>query len=80
MMHNKAMAGTLQTIKATVEPNGTVRLLQPVYLDHTADAVVTFHIEDSHEPNTETRAALEESTEGLERFDSVEALFVDLEN
>ncbi|MBT8038207.1 MAG: hypothetical protein KJO21_11740 [Verrucomicrobiae bacterium] len=74
------MAGSLQTIKARVEPNGTVRLLQPVYLDHAADAVLTFHIEEPHEPNAETRAALEESTDELERFDSVEALFADLEN
>jgi hypothetical protein len=79
-MHNESMAGKLQTIKARVEPNGTVRLLQPVYLDHAADAVLTFHIEESDEPNAETRAALEESTEGKERFDTVEELFVDLEN
>jgi hypothetical protein len=74
------MAGTLQTIKATVAPDGTVRLLQPVHLDHAADAVLTFHVEAPYEPNAETRAALEEPTEGLERFESVEALFADLEN
>ena len=74
------MAGTLQTIKATVEADGTVRLLQPVHLDGPVDAVLTFHVENSHVPNKETQKALEESTENLERFDSVEALFAELES
>jgi len=75
------MAGTLQTIKATVEPDGTVHLLQPICLDVPVDAVLTFHIEDtsSHEPNKKTRAALNEPTHELERFASVEALFAELE-
>ncbi len=75
------MAGTLQTIKATVEPDGTVHLLQPVSLDVSVDAVLTFHIEDSpsHKLNEKTIAALNEPIDELERFDSVEALFAELE-
>jgi len=74
------MAGTLQTVKATVEPDGTVRLLQPLHLDQATEAVLTFHIEKTDEPNAVTRAALEESTAELKRFDSVESLLADLDN
>ena len=78
---NTDMAGTLKTIKATVEPDGTVHLLQPVCLDVPVDAVLTFHIEDSssHKPNKKTIKALNEPIDGLERFDSVDALFAELE-
>ena len=74
------MAGTLQTIKATVEPDGTVHLLQAVKLDAPVDAVLTFHIENMREPNKKTRAALDESIDKLERFCSIDALLADLEN
>lgn len=74
------MAGTLQTVKGTVEPDGTVRLLQPIHLDHPTEAIITFHIEQTRQPNATTIAAMEESTDDLERFDSVEALFAELES
>jgi len=74
------MAGTLQTIKATVEPDGTVHLLQPVCLSAPVDAVLTFHVEEVHDPNGKTREALDESTDGLERFDTVETLFAELDS
>lgn len=73
------MAGRLQTVKATVEPDGTVRLLQPIQLDGTVEAVLTFVVEDSRQPNAETIAAIEEGREGLERFASVDALFAELD-
>ena len=69
----------MRTVDAVVEADGTVRLRQPVRLSGPAAAVVTLLVRDD-EPNESTREAIEESVEGLPRFESVDALFQDLES
>lgn len=40
------MEGTLQSVKAEIQVDGTVKLLQPVDLGHAVPAMVTFLVED----------------------------------
>ena len=72
------MGASLKTVDAVVEADGTVRLRQPMRLSGPTSAVVTFLVRDD-EPNEATREAIEEPTEGLPRFESVDVLFQDLE-
>ncbi len=72
------MPATLRTLKATVQPDGVVKLLQPLELDAPADAVVTVLI-PSREPNAETVAAMLEPVEKLPRFASAAELLEELE-
>lgn len=72
------MPATLRTLKATVQPNGVVQLLQPLELDAPADAVVTVLI-PSREPNATTIAAMQESVEKLPRFANAADLLEELE-
>ena len=72
------MAASLKTLDAVVEADGTIRLRQPVRLSGPASAVVTILVQDD-EPNEATRQAIEERIEGLPRFESVDALFQELE-
>jgi hypothetical protein len=73
------MPATLRTLKATVHPGGTVRLLQPLDLDEPAEAVVTVLV-PSREPNSTTVAAMQEPLTEAPRFNSVSELFADLED
>ena len=73
------MGASLRTVDAVVEADGTVRLRQPVRLSGPTSAVVTFLVRDD-EPNETTREAINEPLEGLPRFESVDALFQDLES
>lgn len=73
------MAASLKTLDAVVEADGTVRLRQPVRLSGPAAAVVTILVHDD-EPNEVTRQAIEEPIDGLPRFESVDALFRELES
>lgn len=72
------MSASLKTLDAVVEVDGTVRLIQPVHLSGPAPAVVTILMPDD-EPNEATRQAIEEPLAGLPRFQSVDALFQELE-
>ena len=72
------MPATLRSLKATVDPNGAVHLLQPLELDAPADAVVTVLI-PSREPNATTIAAMQEPVETLPRHASTAQLLADLE-
>jgi hypothetical protein len=65
-------------LKATVQPDGVVKLLQPLELDAPAEAVVTVLI-PSREPNAETVAAMLEPADKLPRFASAAELLEDLE-
>jgi hypothetical protein len=73
------MGASLKTVEAIVEADGTVRLRQPMRLSGPTSAVVTFLVRDE-EPNELTRQAMDEPIEGLPRFESVDALFQDLES
>jgi hypothetical protein len=73
------MAASLKTLDAVVEVDGTIRLRQPVKLTGPASAVVTILIHDD-EPNETTRMAIEEPSDGLPRFKTVEALLQELES
>ena len=72
------MPATLRTLKATVQPNGVVQLMQPLELDAPADAVVTVLI-PSREPNATTTAAMQESVETFPRFANAADLLEELE-
>jgi hypothetical protein len=72
------MAASLRTLDAVVEADGTVRLRQPLRLSGPACAVVTILVQDQ-EPNETTRQAMDEPLAGLPRFESVDALFHELE-
>ena len=72
------MPATLRSIKATVQPDGMVHLLQPLELDAPADAVVTVLI-PSREPNAMTIAAMQEPMEKLSRFANAADLLEELE-
>jgi hypothetical protein len=73
------MAASLRTLDAVVEADGTVRLQQPLRLSGPASAVVTILVQDN-EPNETTRQALDEPLDRLPRFESVDALFRELES
>jgi hypothetical protein len=73
------MPATLHTLKATVHPGGTVRLLQSLELDEPAEAVVTVLV-PSREPNSTTVAAMQEPLAEALRFNSVSELFSELED
>ena len=73
------MGASLKTVDAVVEADGTVRLRQPMRLSGPTSAVVTLLVRDD-EPNEDTREAIEESIAQLPRFETVEALFHDLES
>ena len=72
------MSASLKTLDAVVEVDGTVRLIRPVHLSEPAPAAVTILMPDD-EPNEATRQAIEEPLAGLPRFESVDALFHELE-
>ena len=61
------MAASLRVIEATVSEDGTVTLAEPV--KGPCKAVLTLLVEQP-EPNSDTRAAMDEPTEGLPRFKS----------
>lgn len=73
------MGASLKTVDAVIEADGTVRLRHPMRLSGPTPAVVTLLVHDD-EPNESTRGAIEEPVEGLPRFESVEALFQELES
>jgi hypothetical protein len=73
------MGASLKTVEAVVEADGTVRLRQPMRLSGPTSAVVTLIVRDD-EPNESTREAIDESISDLPRFESVDALFQELES
>jgi hypothetical protein len=73
-----AMGASLKTVDAVVEADGTVRLRQPMRLSGPASAVVTILVRDD-EPNEATRQAIQEPIADLPHFESVDALFEELE-
>jgi hypothetical protein len=73
-----SVGASLKTVDAVVEADGTVRLRQPMRLSGPASAVVTILVSDD-EPNEATRQAIEEPIADLPRFESVDALFEELE-
>ena len=73
------MGASLKTVEAVVEADGTVRLRQPMRLSGPTSAVVTLLVRDD-EPNEATREAIDEPTAELPRFETVDALFQDLES
>ena len=73
------MGASLKTVDAVVEADGTVRLRRPMRLSGPASAVVTILVRDD-EPNEATRQAIEEPIADLPRFESVDALFEELES
>lgn len=72
------MSASLKTLDAVVEADGTVRLSHPLRLAGPASAVVTILVHDD-EPNETTRRAIKESLDELPRFQSIDALFQELE-
>ena len=72
------MPATLHTLKATIEPGGVVRLLQPLDLDIPAEAVVTVLV-PSREPNATTVAAMHEPVGELPRFSHAADLMSELD-
>lgn len=72
------MGASLKTVDAVLEADGTVRLREPMRLSGPTSAVVTFLVRED-EPNETTREAIEESIEGLPRFESADALFHELD-
>jgi mRNA interferase YafQ len=73
-----SVGASLKTVDAVVEADGTVRLRQPMRLSGPASAVVTILVRDD-EPNEATRQAIQEPIADLPRFESVDALFEELE-
>lgn len=73
------MGASLKTVEAVVEADGTVRLRQPIRLSGPTSAVVTLIVRDD-EPNDATRHAIDESIAELPRFETVDALFQELES
>ena len=73
------MGASLKTVEAVVEADGTVRLRKPMRLSDPTSAVVTLIVRDD-EPNDGTRQAIDESIAELPRFETVEALFQELES
>ena len=71
------MRASLLTLKAAVQPDGVVKLLQPLELDEPAEAVVTALI-PSREPNAETVAALLEPVENLPQLANAAGLLDEL--
>ncbi len=66
------MAAKLQTVEAVVETDGTVRLKQPIHLQHPVKAVVTLLVDDVAEEEA-TDATFEAAAEKV--FDKHEELF-----
>lgn len=73
------MGASLKTVDAVVEADGTVRLRHPMRLSGPTPAVVTLIVRDD-EPNDVTRHAIDESIAELPRFETVDALFQELES
>ena len=73
------MSVTLKTIKATLNPDGSLDMVEPVPVLEPVEVLITFAVEDKI-PNAETRAAMGEPNEGLPRFKTVEALMADLDS
>jgi hypothetical protein len=73
------MGASLKTVEAVVEADGTIRLRQPIRLSGPTSAVVTLIVRDD-EPNESTREAIDESIADLPRFETVDALFQELES
>jgi hypothetical protein len=73
------MSVTLKAIKATLNPDGSLDLSDPVSITEPMEVLITIAVEDKI-PNAVTRAAMEEPKEGLPRFETVEALMADLES
>ena len=73
------MGTSLKTVDAVVEADGTVRLRQPLRLSGPVPAVVTLLVQDD-EPNADTRRAIDEPIADLPRFETVDALWQDLES
>ena len=69
------MPASLRTLKATVQPDGVVRWLQPLELHAPAEGVMTVR-----EPNATTIAAMQELAEKLPGFTSVARLFSNLDS
>lgn len=72
------MSVTLKTIKATLNPDGSLDMGDPVPIIEPTEVLITIAVEDKI-PNAVTRAAMEEPREGLPRFKTVEALMADLD-
>jgi hypothetical protein len=73
------MGASLKTVDAVVEADGTVRLRKPMRLSGPTSAVVTLIVRDD-EPNDDTRQAIDEPIAELPRFETVDALFQELES
>jgi hypothetical protein len=69
------MSASLKTIEATIDPDGTIHLAEPIV--GPARAVITVLIEDPF-PNATTIDAMREPLESLPFFPSVEALLEEL--
>ena len=69
------MSASLKTIEATIDPDGTIHLAEPIL--GPARAVITVLIEEPS-PNATTIDAMREPLETLPSFASVEALLEEL--
>jgi hypothetical protein len=75
------MSVNLQSIEATLLPDGSIRVLEPVHVSEPTQVMVTFAVEQK-EPNQETQEAMKDSLNGLPeqpRFGNVADLMADLE-
>jgi|GEM_PF-5071134 len=75
------MSVNLQSIEATLLPDGSIHVLEPVHVSEPTQVMVTFAVEQKA-PNQETEEAMKQSLSGLPdqpRFNNIEDLMADLE-